>query len=93
MRSFLLHAYADVLPYTSVPFPACRDLSDPSGAARASSIACCGHEPRTAITCLAFQPDGHLLVCSGVANAWRYSVARCCQACLARGPGGMGSGS
>lgn len=38
------------------------DLSEPGGADRACSIACCGHEPRTAITALAFQPDGHLLV-------------------------------
>ena len=40
----------------------CRDLADVSGSERSQSIACCGHEARSRITALAFQPDGHLLV-------------------------------
>ncbi|KAL4436558.1 hypothetical protein ABPG75_003697 [Micractinium tetrahymenae] len=37
------------------------DLSDASGAERGSSMVCCCHESCTAITAVAFQPDGSLL--------------------------------
>ena len=39
-----------------------RDLGDEAGAARRNSVACCGHDPRTRIAALAFQPDGDMLV-------------------------------
>lgn len=42
----------------ALPCLPCRDLSDPSGAERSSSIACCGHEARTRITRIAFHPAG-----------------------------------
>lgn len=39
-----------------------RDMSDGGGGDKASSIACCGHDPKTRVVRLAFQPEGGMLV-------------------------------
>ena len=68
LLSLLLFFSPSSLHLPNLPAPACpaclprRDLADAAGAERACSIECCGHEPRTVITAMAFQPDGPLLV-------------------------------
>ena len=43
-----------------------RDLSDAQRQQPKHSIICCGHAPRSHITCLSFQPDFDLLVSDAI---------------------------